>query len=159
MKTVSYHLERVLGWLLVALMSLIVINVTWQVVTRFIMNDPSSFTEELARFLLIWIGFLGSAYAFRRHSHLSLDLLMQSVPDHYKPNLLRLSHFFCLLFAAGVMIYGGSQLMGLTLSLNQTSAALGIPIGYVYSCIPLSGLLICWFAIENIVYPTLPQNS
>lgn len=158
MKTFSRYLERALAWLLVVLMSVIVINVTWQVFTRFILNDSSSFTEELARFLLIWIGFLGSAYAYRRHSHLSLDLLMQSIPEHKQANLQRLSHVFCFLFAAGVMIYGGSQLMGLTLSLNQTSPALGIPIGYVYSCIPLTGVLICWFAIENFLYPTPIQS-
>lgn len=158
MKTLSLHIERGLAWLLVALMSIIVINVSWQVVTRFILNDPSSFTEELARFLLIWIGFMGSAYAYRRHSHLSLDLLMQSIPAHKQANLQRLSHLFCFLFAAGVMIYGGSQLMGLTLSLNQTSPALGIPIGYVYSCIPLSGFLICWFAVENFLHPTPIQS-
>lgn len=153
MKIVSQFFERALAGALVVLMSAIVINVTWQVVTRFIMNSPSSYTEELARFLLIWIGFLGASYAFCRHSHLSLDLLMQSVPDTYKRHLQRLSHVFCFFFSASVMIYGGAQLMALTLQLNQTSAALGVPIGYVYSCIPLSGFLICWFALDNIFHP------
>lgn len=154
MKTVSKFLERALAFTLVALMSLIVINVTWQVLTRFVISSPSSFTEELARFLLIWIGFLGASYAFCRHSHLSLDLLLQSVPGVYKPHLQRLSNMFCFTFSAAVMIYGGGQLMALTLQLNQTSAALGIPIGYVYSCIPLSGSLICWFALNNILNPS-----
>lgn len=153
MKAISQFLERALAFTLVALMSVIVINVTWQVVTRFIMTSPSSFTEELARFLLIWIGFLGASYAYCRHSHLSLDLLLQSVSERYKLHLQRLSNVFCFAFAAAVMVYGGAQLMALTLQLQQTSPALGIPIGYVYSCIPLSGLLICWFSLYNILYP------
>lgn len=153
MKTFSQFLERSLAFTLVVLMSVIVINVSWQVITRFIMASPSSFTEELARFLLIWIGFLGASYAFCRHSHLSLDLLLQSVAEGYKPYLQRLSNVCCFAFAAAVMVYGGTQLMALTLQLNQTSPALGIPIGYVYSCIPLSGLLICWFSLYNIFYP------
>ncbi len=57
-----------LEWLLVALMSLMVVNVLWQVATRFLLNDPSSFTEEIARYLLIWVGLLGSAYAVGKRS-------------------------------------------------------------------------------------------
>lgn len=154
MRAVSQFLERLLAASLVVLMTAIVINVSWQVLTRFVMNSPSSFTEELARFLLIWIGFLGASYAFCRHSHLSLDLLLQSAPETYKPHLKRISNIFCFAFAAAVMIYGGTQLMVLTLQLNQTSAALNAPIGYVYSCIPLSGILICWFALDNVFRPS-----
>ena len=153
MRAISLMLERTLSHILVVLMGVIVINVSWQVITRFIMNSPSSFTEELARFLLIWIGFLGGSYAYARRSHLSLDLLLQSVPEQNKPLLLKVSNVFCFAFAAAVLIYGGAQLMMLTLQLDQTSAALGLPIGYVYSCIPLSGVLICWFALTDIIYP------
>lgn len=153
MKSISQQLEKILGHLLVVLMIVIVLDVTWQVITRFILASPSSYTEELARFLLIWIGLLGAAYAYRKHSHLSLDLLLMASSRGRRIVLLRSIHFVSFVFAASAMVYGGIQLMSLTLSLQQTSAALGVPIGYVYSCIPISGVLICWFALENFLHP------
>lgn len=153
MKKISHHLEQALAALLVGLMGVMVIDVTWQVLTRFVLANPSSFTEELARFLLMWIGLMGAAYAYRKHSHLSLDLLLQSASNTRKVILLRIIHCVSFTFAATAMVYGGTQLMALTLSLKQTSASLGVPMGYVYSCIPLSGILICWFALDNIFHP------
>lgn len=153
MKIFSLTLEKFLGITLAVLMAAIVVDVTWQVLTRFILGDPSSYTEELARFLMIWIGLLGAAYAYRKHSHLSLDLLLQSATRPRKILLLRIIHCVSFIFAATAMVYGGIQLMSLTLSLKQSSAALGVPMGYVYSCIPISGLLICWFAVENFLHP------
>lgn len=154
MKAISLFLERMLAYLLVVLMALMVLDVTWQVITRFILQNPSSYTEELARYLLMWIGLLGAAYAYRKHSHLSLDLLLQSVDHEKRMLLVRISQVLCFIFAASTMVYGGLSLMNLTLTLNQTSAAMGIPIGLVYLCIPLSGALICWFAVESMIYPT-----
>ena len=74
MQSVLKKLDSVLAFILMILMATIVIDVTWQVLSRFIVGNPSSVTEEIARFLLIWIGLLGAAYAFRMHSHLGLDL-------------------------------------------------------------------------------------
>lgn len=153
MKALSQTLEKLLGIILAILMATIVVDVTWQVLTRFLLGDPSSYTEELARFLMIWIGLLGAAYAYRKHSHLSLDLLLQSSSRARRILLLRIIHCISFVFAACAMVYGGIQLMWLTLSLKQSSAALGVPMGYVYSCIPISGLLICWFALENFLHP------
>lgn len=154
MKAISLVLERALAYLLVLLMGVMVLDVTWQVVTRFIIGNPSSYTEELARYLLMWIGLLGAAYAYRKHSHLSLDLLLQSVDYNKRMTLVRISQVLCFFFSASVMVVGGIDLMNLTLTLNQTSAALGVPIGLVYLCLPLSGSLICWFAVESFFYPT-----
>lgn len=162
MKKLSQHFERILALFLAVLMGAMVIDVSWQVLTRFILANPSSFTEELARFLLMWIGLMGAAYAYRKHSHLSLDLALQSANEKRRIILLRLIHSVSFIFAATTMVFGGAQLMALTLSLQQTSASLGIPMGYVYSCIPISGLLICWFAMDNILHPVpseLPNHD
>ncbi len=153
MKQISKKLEGGLAIALAFLMGLMVVDVTWQVLTRFILTDPSSYTEELARFLLMWIGLVGAAYAFRKHSHLSLNLIMLSASPERKRLLVRFSQSMCFLFSASVMVFGGAKLMLLTLSLEQISPALNIPIGYVYSCIPISGLLICWFALDAIIDP------
>lgn len=130
------------------LMATMLINVTWQVVSRKVFDDPSSFTEELALYLMVWIGILGASYAFRTRAHLGLDVLTASLPAHKKAITEIISMLFCIGFATTVMIFGGSNLVALTLSLNQMSPALEIKVGYVYSVIPLSGLLITLYAVH-----------
>ena len=153
MKNISTTLERMIAGALVALMALIVLDVSWQVITRFLINRPSSYTEEIARYLLMWIGLLGAAYAYRKHSHLSLDLLLQKVSFRYRIALAMLIHVVSFVFALLVMVYGGAKLVELTWSLKQTSAALGMPVAVVYLCLPVSGALICWFALDNFIDP------
>ncbi|MDZ7924786.1 MAG: TRAP transporter small permease [Marinagarivorans sp.] len=158
MNKTSNFLEKILGNFLALLLAAMVIDVVWQVISRYITNHPSSITEELARFLLIWIGLIGAAYAYRKHSHLSLDLLIRALKPSSQMLLNRAIQIITIAFASTCMVYGGFKLMMLTLTLHQTSAALGIPVGLVYSCIPLSGLLICWFAIDNFVSGVVPED-
>ena len=87
-------LDQALEIIVILIMGALVIDVLWQVFSRFILSNPSSFTDELARFLLI-----------------------------------------------SVLIIGGSRLVFITLYLEQTSAALNVPLGYVYSVLPLSGII------------------
>ena len=75
MNETTKTLNSALGWVLVVIMGVSVLNVLWQVFTRFVLADPSSYTDELARFLLIWIGLLGAAYAAGNKMHLAIDLL------------------------------------------------------------------------------------
>ncbi len=153
MKKISMQLEHLLAHFIALLMAAMVIDVTWQVVTRFAMNDPSSYTEEIARFLLIWIGLMGAAYAYRKHSHLSLDLLIHKLNGAQQLILVRIIQLITMAFAGSAMIFGGVKLMTLTMELNQITAATNVPMGYIYSCIPLSGALICWFSLEFLLYP------
>ncbi|MDN3637555.1 TRAP transporter small permease [Simiduia curdlanivorans] len=131
-------------------MTAIVLDVSWQVITRFVMTKPSSFTEELAGFLLIWIGILGAAYAFRLKAHLGLDLVTAKLTGRRAQVIEIIGWAVCFLFSAAVMVYGGLRLVLLTLELNQVSAALGVKMGYVYCAVPLSGLLICLYSLVFI---------
>ena len=92
-------LEHALGWLLVALMGVMVIDVTWQVVSRFLVRAPSSFTEELAGFLLIWIGVLGAAYGFRTRAHLGIDLLVSRLRPNARHTATIIAHALVVAFA------------------------------------------------------------
>jgi TRAP-type C4-dicarboxylate transport system permease small subunit len=143
-------LERRLGWVLVAIMAMSVVNVLWQVFTRFVLSDPSSYTEELARYLLIWIGLLGAAYASGRRMHLAIDLLPRRLKGARKAALAVIVRVCVLAFALAVLVAGGLRLVLLTLRLGQRSAALGVPIGLVYMALPVSGVLIAGFAIRDI---------
>jgi TRAP-type C4-dicarboxylate transport system permease small subunit len=138
--------DRALEWLLVAFMSLMVINVLWQVATRFLLRSPSSFTEEIARYLLVWVGVLGGAYAVGKRVHLTIDLLPTKLVGRRKVMLELFIEVCIFVFAASVLVVGGSGLVWLTLDLGQTSAALQVPLGYVYLVLPLSGLLMMFYS-------------
>ncbi len=151
MKSFTQLIDSALQKILVALMALIVLVVTWQVITRFLMSSPSSYTEELARFLLIWIGLLGGSYALRTHSHLGIDILSNKLEGRQKDLLIILIYALVILFAALIMVIGGIKLVALTFSLDQISASLGIRMGYIYSVIPLSGFVMIVFSLEEIL--------
>src|SRR5690606_14056564 len=87
-------LNKLLGSFLVILMALMVLSVLWQVASRYIAQSPSAFTEELSRYLLIWLGVLGAAYASGQREHLAIDLLSSRLN---KSKQIRLNIFINLL--------------------------------------------------------------
>ena len=145
------RIDVVLGWLLAALMGVAVLNVLWQVFTRWVLRSPSAYTDELARYLLIWIGLLGAGYAVGRKLHLAIDLLPASLSGSRALVLAVIIDVLVSGFALAVMVIGGLRLVALTLLLEQTSAALRVPLGYVYLALPLSGALIMFYAGSRII--------
>lgn len=143
-------INTLIGKLLATLMGLMVINVTWQVVSRFIVGSPSSFTDELARYMLIWLGMLGAAYVAGNNEHLAIDILPQKLDGKSQTNLFIFIHIIIIGFALPVMIFGGSNLVYITYMLEQKSASLQVPLAYVYTIIPFSGLLILFYQIADI---------
>ncbi len=147
LKTILKWTDKSLVVILEFLMAFIVLDVTWQVLSRFVVRHPSPYTEELARFLLIWIGLLGSSYAYRQKMHLGVDVLVQKFSPKNQVWAEILIHSLVLIFAVAVMVWGGFRLVFLTIKLDQISAALQVRMGYVYIVIPLSGLLITFYAL------------
>jgi len=157
MKKMLSTLDSALRWALIILMVGLVLAVTWQVGSRYVLSSPSSWTEEVARFLLIWIGTLGAAYAFRTNAHIGLDLL----PKKLRGAAARRLHWFTLaviiVFAIAVLVIGGGGLVFLTWDLRQYSAVLGMPISVVYSVIPVTGVLIVIYSIAAL--PHVPASD
>lgn len=147
----QYNLNRVLEVFLVILMSVLVLDVLWQVFSRYLLSSPSSFTDELAGFLLIWVGVLGSAYVAGRQEHLAIDMLIQRSSPNRQRNLRFIIHSFILLFALGVMVIGGASLVYSRFVLEVKSAALQLPLGYVYSVLPISGAIIVYYEIIHMI--------
>ena len=145
-------LDKVLRGLVTSCMALMVVVVTWQVVSRYAMGDPSPWTEEVARMLLIWVGLLGGVYAYREKAHLGLDLLYQKVGNIGKRRLEIITDVSCGLFALAVLVVGGGSLVQLTWELKQTTAVLGIPMAWVYSVLPLSGVLIVFYSLASLLH-------
>lgn len=146
-------LDRILGSVLVFLMVVIVLAVLWQVFSRYVMQSPSSVTEELARYLLIWIGILGAAYAAGQQDHLAINLLEEKLNKENRKRLRIGIDLLIIFFCVTVLIIGGGNLVYVNYDLGQSSAALEIPLYIVYLVVPLSGLLIIVYKINEILNP------
>ena len=143
-------IDRVLEFLLVAIMGLLVLDVLWQVISRYLLQSPSSFTDELARFLLIWVGILGAAYATGLKLHLAIDVWINRFSSANRQIVDRFINIAVALFGLLVMVIGGINLINILLKSGNISPALSIPIGYVYAVIPFSGLLIIYYSLFDL---------
>jgi len=148
----AYHfLNRAIEWFLVTIFALLVLDVVWQVISRYVVGKSSSFTEEFARFALIWLTVLGAAYINgQKEGHLSMDFLLTKLPKEKRHARQKMIQIVMAIFALIIMVIGGGNLVYTTLSLGQISSALNVPLGYVYSIVPLSGCIIIFFSLYNI---------
>jgi TRAP-type C4-dicarboxylate transport system permease small subunit len=159
MQRVVQVLDVVLKNVLIALMAALVAAVSWQVISRYVFSSPSSWTEEVARFLMIWIGLLGASYAFRTRVHLGLDLLPKKLTGRSAEMLKLFTLAVIVLFSVTVLIVGGGNLVTLTWELRQYSAVLGLPIAFVYSVIPTAGILICLYAVVAVKEESIAESD
>ncbi|MBU2921579.1 TRAP transporter small permease [Winogradskyella psychrotolerans] len=143
--------DKVLGTSLALIMGVMVINVLWQVFTRFVMGTPSSFTDELARYLMIWVGVLGAAYISGKRLHVAIDLLPSRLSKKGQTNLKVVINWVIIVFCFAALVIGGLRLVYITFTLKQSSPALQIPLAVVYAIIPISGILIIYYKLSDII--------
>lgn len=136
---------------LMLLMAAIVLVVCWQVLSRFVLTNPSSMTEEIARCLLLWIAMLGAAYAYRTGQHLGLDIVTSRMPPLWQHRIAFVLTAAVVVFSSIVMVWGGGELVWLTWELNQMSAALGIRMAWIYMVLPLAGVLIAFYGLCQLL--------
>ncbi|QCX01946.1 TRAP transporter small permease [Aggregatimonas sangjinii] len=144
-------IDKLLANFLVIIMAIMVLNVLWQVASRFILGSPSSFTDELARYLMIWVGILGAAYVSGKNLHVAIDVLPSRLSEKTQKRLKLIVRILVILFCLGAMVIGGSRLVYITHVLDQNSPALQVPLSVVYVVIPISGLLIIYYQISDIL--------
>lgn len=143
-------LDKIVGVMLMVIMAVMVMNVTWQVFSRYVIQSPSSFTDELSRYLLVWLGMLGAAYVAGQGNHLAIDILPTKLTGEAKRKLLMVINVVIILFVIPVMIMGGTNLVYITYILEQKSATLQLPLAYVYMMIPFSGLLVLFYQLVDL---------
>ncbi len=164
-------LNLFLETLLTVVMAVLVLDVVWQVIARWIINRPNSavgewmrnlfsgwgvnptfpWTEELATYLMIWVGMLGASVALNRGSHLGIDYFVSkfSVIRRLKTEAFV---FFCIgMFSLFGMLIGGFLLVSKTLELGQISPAMKVPMGYVYLAVPISGFFLVIYSVELLL--------
>ena len=145
MNLIENRLNTILEKILIMILGIMVINVSWQVFSRYVLANPSSFTDELARYLMIWLGVMGTAYVSGKKLHVAIDILPDKLSPKRQVKLKKITNLIIILFATLIFVVGGSKLVYLSYILGQKSAALQIPLYVVYLCITLSGLCIVFF--------------
>lgn len=148
MKFIKNCLDKALGAFCVLLFGFLVLLVTWQVVTRFVLNDPSVISEELAKYCFVWLVLFGAAFVFGERGHMAVEFLKDKLPDKWKLFVEIFIEIVIIVFSASVLVKGG--LKATTMTMTQLSASLQIPVGYLYAALPLSGLFILFYCIHNI---------
>lgn len=142
-------LNKVLGTITAALMAIMVLGCCWQVITRFILNDPSKYTEEFLRYALIWLTMLGMPYAYGQDKHIAINLITKTF--HVKNQLATkvMIEVVILALSVSVLVIGGSMV---TLnSAGQISPAMQLPMQCYYGCLPISGVLMAFYCIARLV--------
>ncbi|WP_087018626.1 TRAP transporter small permease [Thaumasiovibrio subtropicus] len=140
------YVNKMLSWFTVSLSSFLVFCVIWQVISRYVIGKPSTITDELARYLFMWVALIGAAYTTGVKRHLAIDLLTMKLKGKRK----LINEIFIQLaiaaFSAIVLVYGGSNLAMKTLATGQITPALGWSMGYIYFCLPISGALMIFYS-------------
>ena len=144
-------IDKILSNILIVIMAIMVVNVLWQVFTRFVVGVPSSFTDELARYLMIWIGILGAAYVSGRNMHVAIDVLPTRASKANQKKIMRVVYIVIILFSITALVIGGFRLVYISYLLGQSSPALQIPLAFVYMVIPISGILIIYYKISDLL--------
>jgi TRAP-type C4-dicarboxylate transport system permease small subunit len=148
LRKIMNGLEKILELLTALSMGVLVVDVTWQVITRFILKNPSNWTEELATFLMIWVGLLGSAVALNRGAHLGIDYFVGKL-SLKKRLYTEIFVYLCIAsFSICVMLFGGFRLVTLTFMQGQVSPALNLPMGFVYLSVPIAGFFLAFYSLE-----------
>jgi TRAP-type C4-dicarboxylate transport system permease small subunit len=144
-------IDAILEKLVLFILALMLLSVVWQVFSRFILRNPSTITDEISSFSLIWLGLLGAAYATGKHLHLAIDLIPEKVVAKRQTLFDTIVYVSTFIFAFTVMVIGGFRLCQLSFQFGQTSATLEIPLGIIYLVVPVSGILICYYSIDTLI--------
>lgn len=147
---INRYIEKTNGFCIIVLASIMVLCIVWQVVSRYVFGTPSTVTDEVARFLFMWVGMLGAVQAAAYKQHLAIDVLAHKLSGLRKKMLNVLIESCILFFAASVMIWGGTMLTQKTFASQQITPSLQMPMGYVYMIIPIAGVMIAYLSLINL---------
>ncbi|MDO4268822.1 MAG: TRAP transporter small permease [Eubacteriales bacterium] len=141
------YLMKIIGACTAFLFTVMVVVGSWQIISRYVFNSPSTVSEELLTYTFAWMALLASAYVFGKNDHMRMAFLADQVKGTPKIVMELIIQFLVFAFAAIVMVYGGIAITKLTMT--QVTASLQIPMGYVYFMVPISGVLIMYFSLLN----------
>lgn len=134
----KHALDRVIDWTTIGLMAVLASVVFVAVITRYFLNFPLAWSEEVSRYSFIWATFLGAVICLREGAHLSVDLLVQRFsPAHQRR--IEIAGRVLTAVLLGFVLYSGIQVTQVTHA--QQSPALGLPMSGVYAAVPVGAAL------------------
>lgn len=142
-------LDKILGWLCIIIFSFMVVMTTYQVIVRYVFSNPSALSETLTKYAFVWLILYSSAYVFGQRDHISINFVKDKQKESTKRSLNIFIELIVIIFACLVMVYGGIRVS--SMNLLQFDSILNVPTGYIYSAIPISGILIIIYSIYNIL--------
>lgn len=149
MEKVKNVLDKIISTVCVVFFIAMVLLTTYQVITRYFFKSPSSVSEVLTRYLFVWLILLSATYVFGQRDHICINALK----NKFDGLSLKIVNIFgeCVViaFSVLVLIYGGASIT--SINMVQYDSILRIPTGLVYSIIPVSGVLIVFYSILNII--------
>lgn len=149
MEKVKNVLDKIISTVCVVFFIAMVLLTTYQVITRYFFKSPSSVSEVLTRYLFVWLILLSATYVFGQRDHICINALK----NKFDGLSLKIVNIFgecvVIVFSALVLIYGGASIT--SINMVQYDSILRIPTGLVYSIIPVSGVLIVFYSILNII--------
>ncbi len=141
-------LDRILFVIIGILLAAMVVDVTIQVFFRYVIQDPPTWTEELARYLFAWEIFLATGVAFGRGSHIVVDALFLVLKGAAQRTALFIGNLLTLCFLL-VVVWQGSNMVGLTS--NTTSTAMGLNMGVVYAALPIGATISALYVVLRLI--------
>ena len=142
-------LNKIVETICILLFALMVVVGTYQIITRFIFNNPSTISEELLTYSFAWMAMFASAYVFGKRDHMRMTFVVDKLPKAQRRILEIIIEMIVIAFAAIVLVYGGFTIMGLTMT--QKTASLGVMMGQVYAVVPVCGILIAVYGVLNLI--------
>jgi TRAP-type C4-dicarboxylate transport system permease small subunit len=143
-------LVRSLSVLCALIFAVLVSDVLFGVFTRQVLDAQPAWTEEVARFLLVWLALLGGVLAYAGDQHLGVDVLVSRLQPQDQKIALIISHICVLSFSVAVLVIGGQELFRNRWASEQTLPSLGIRKAWFYLVLPLGGVLISFLALGKI---------
>lgn len=155
LERLAWIIQTINGWIITVLAFAMVACVTWQVLARVLqtyhlIDKTSTTTDELARFMFMWIGLLGAVQASALKKHLAIDLMAMKLKGVKKKILSIFIESCVIAFSLFAMIWGGWRLTSQTFANQQITPALQISMGYVYMIVPIAGVLMAFFSVVAI---------
>ena len=142
-------MNAVVSTICIVLFAVMVVVGTYQIITRFVFNNPSTISEELLTYTFAWMAIFSSAYVFGKRDHMRMTFIADKLPKEQRKILEIVIELLIIAFAVIVLIYGGFTIMGLTMT--QKTASLGVMMGVIYAVVPICGILIAIYGVMNVI--------
>ena len=133
----------------IGILAVMVVLVVSQVIARYCFHSPIPWTEQLSKYMFVWLVLISGAYMFGQRGHMNISFFKGKLPKTIQTVLDYMSEIILLVFAGAVLLVGG--FMALKIGIPQRDAALQISMGYVYSALPISGVITLLYSVCNLV--------